>query len=110
MKDVYIQYPAYLAFEGVIVCFSALLLGVLPGRSRGHYWPPFNPQVDGDNRKSKSQKVDIGSPCLFYIFVDILADLWDLKYNEFTSTSFQVFGPEISTYFTDPYTFLHFEV
>ena len=22
----------------------------------------------------------------------------------------QVFGPEISTYFTDPYTFLHFEV
>ena len=50
----------YLVFEVVIVCFSALLLGVLPGRSRGHYWPPFNPQVDGDNdhRKSKSQKVD----------------------------------------------------
>ena len=66
--------------------------------------------LDNDHRKSKSEKVDIGSPCLSYIFVDILADLWDLKYNEFTSTSFQVFGPEISTYFTDPYTFLHFEV
>ena len=49
----------------VAICFSALVLGVLPGRSKGHFWPPFNKQV---------------------------------------------FGPEISTYFTDPYTFLHFEV
>ena len=63
-----------------------------------------------DNDQRKSEKVDIGPPCIFNIYVDILTDSWDLKYNEFTSTSFQVFGPEISTYFTDPYTFLHFEV
>ena len=49
----------------VMLCLSALLLGILPGKGFGNTWPPFRSQV---------------------------------------------FGPEISTYFTDPYTFLHFEV
>ena len=27
------------------MCVSALMMGVLPGRSRGHFWPPYNQQV-----------------------------------------------------------------
>ena len=49
----------------IVLCFSALMLGILPGKGVGNTWPPYRSQV---------------------------------------------FGPEISTYFTDPYTFLHFEV
>lgn len=48
----------------VVLCFSALMMGILPGKGVGNTWPPYRSQV---------------------------------------------FGPEISTYFTDPYTFLHFE-
>jgi len=48
----------------IVLCFSALMLGILPGKGVGNTWPPYRSQV---------------------------------------------FGPEISTYFTDPYTFLHFE-
>jgi len=48
----------------VLLCVSALMMGILPGKGLGNTWPPFRAQV---------------------------------------------FGPEISTYFTDPYTFLHFE-
>ena len=49
----------------IVLCFSALMMGILPGKGVGNTWPPYRSQV---------------------------------------------FGPEISTYFTDPYTFLHFEV
>ena len=49
----------------VMLCVSALLMGILPGRGLGNLWPPFQSRV---------------------------------------------FGPEISTYFLDPYSFLHFEV
>ena len=49
----------------VMLCVSALLVGILPGRGLGNLWPPFQSRV---------------------------------------------FGPEISTHFLDPYSFLHFEV
>ena len=49
----------------ILLCTSALVLGILPGKGVGNTWPPYRSQV---------------------------------------------FGPEISTYFLDPYSFLHFEV
>ena len=49
----------------VMLCVSALLMGILPGKGLGNLWPPFQSRV---------------------------------------------FGPEISTHFLDPYSFLHFEV
>ena len=49
----------------VMLCVSALLMGILPGRGVGNLWPPYQSRV---------------------------------------------FGPEISTYLFDPYSFLHFEV
>ena len=49
----------------VMLCVSALLVGILPGRGLGNLWPLYQSRV---------------------------------------------FGPEISTHFLDPYSFLHFEV
>ena len=49
----------------VMLCVSALLVGILPGKGLGNLWPPYQSRV---------------------------------------------FGPEISTHFLDPYSFLHFEV
>jgi len=60
----FVQESALALYKTVLLCVSALSLGLLPGKGLGNTWPPFQAQV---------------------------------------------FGPEISTYFTDPYTFLHFE-
>ena len=49
----------------IMLCVSALLMGILPGKGLGPLWPPFQARV---------------------------------------------YGPEISTHFLDPYSFLHFEV
>ena len=49
----------------VMLCVSALLVGILPGKGLGNLWPLYQSRV---------------------------------------------FGPEISTHFLDPYSFLHFEV
>ena len=49
----------------VMLCVSALLMGILPGKGLGNLWPLYQSRV---------------------------------------------FGPEISTHFLDPYSFLHFEV
>ena len=52
----FVQESALALYKTVLLCVSALSLGLLPGKGLGNTWPPFQAQVSEKPRIVKDYK------------------------------------------------------